>query len=186
MCVVGVEGGCAALLPAPARGVSPSGNKYLRTVLDNLAISSNDAIIDVGCGKGSAMCIMLEFPFWRVAGIELSQRIVDIARRNFRRLNVNSTRCEVISGDAAEFAEYDQYSHVYFYNPFTTEIMSKVVDHLLRSIERNPREVVVIYNTPCCHAEVVRHDVFRQFADYPGTDHHRIHVYSNRRRGEAA
>src|SRR3990167_1972630 len=79
--VARVEPEVAGLHPATARRVSPSGNKYLRTVLDNLAISSNDAIIDVGCGKGSAMCIMLEFPFWRVAGIELSQRIVDIARR---------------------------------------------------------------------------------------------------------
>lgn len=73
--------------PKQAYHSSPSGNKYLVNVLNDINISSQDSIIDIGCGKGSAMRMMLKFPFARVHGIELSEHIAAIAVNNFKRLN---------------------------------------------------------------------------------------------------
>jgi cyclopropane fatty-acyl-phospholipid synthase-like methyltransferase len=52
--------------------------------LNDLNITANDSIIDIGCGKGSAMLSMLGFPFARVDGVELSQQIGSIAIRNLK------------------------------------------------------------------------------------------------------
>src|SRR4051794_37242946 len=54
---------------------APSWNKYLVRVLKDLHINKQDTILDIGCGKGSAMLAMLKFPFSRVDGIELSKEI---------------------------------------------------------------------------------------------------------------
>ena len=174
-----VEAEEAGLDPSHARWSSPSGNKYLRAVLNDLAISENDAIIDVGCGKGSAMRTMLMFPFSRVAGIELSRRMVEIARQNFKKLRQLSNRCVVTLSDASEFTDYDLFNHIYFYNPFGSTTMSRVVNNLTRSIERNPRKVFVIYNTPACHDEIIRYGQFSMIGDYANVGPKRIYVYSN-------
>src|SRR5512143_105611 len=65
---------------------SPSGNKYLIRLLQDLHVTNQDSILDIGCGKGSAMLAMLKFPFARVDGIELSKEIAATATRNFTKL----------------------------------------------------------------------------------------------------
>src|SRR2546425_424286 len=64
----------------------PSWDKYLVRVLKDLHINNQDTILDIGCGKGSAMLSMLKFPFARVDGIELSKEISEIAIRNLTKL----------------------------------------------------------------------------------------------------
>lgn len=158
---------------------SPSGNKYLRNVLANLSITHKDSIMDIGCGKGSAMRVMLEFPFSRVDGIEISEQIATIARNNFRKLKVPSNRCKIFTIDAFTFQELDLYSHVYFYNPFSGEIMKKVVENLTSSIKRMPRMVIIIYNNAVCHSEVISSGVFQKIVEYPDEWGNMIFLYTN-------
>jgi protein-L-isoaspartate O-methyltransferase len=91
---------------------SPSGDKYLKKLLCYLNISSKDCIMDIGCGKGSAMRVMLKFSFSHVDGIELSEDIAKIAKRNFEKLR--EYRCNIYIGDASEFRNFDLYNIVYF------------------------------------------------------------------------
>ena len=44
----------------------------LQKVLASLTITRNDAILDLGCGKGAAMYEMSKFPFARIAGVEIN------------------------------------------------------------------------------------------------------------------
>ena len=62
---------------------SPSGDGYLHQLLKDLVILQDDAILDIRCGKGNALRTMLEFPFERIDGIELSSQIAKIACMNF-------------------------------------------------------------------------------------------------------
>lgn len=157
---------------------SPSGDKYLWRLLDDLNISSADAITDIGCGKGSAMRTMLDFPFARVDGVELSGEIAAIAQENFRKLKKNQVH--VFSCDATTYNDYDRYNCVYFYNPFPDEIMRRVVDRLIKNIENNDRELFIIYNNPRCHDVIISQGVFERRAIYPDQWGHGIAVYSNR------
>jgi 16S rRNA A1518/A1519 N6-dimethyltransferase RsmA/KsgA/DIM1 with predicted DNA glycosylase/AP lyase activity len=137
---------------------SPSGDKYLKKLLFDLNISSKDSIMDIGCGKGSAMRVMLKFPFSHVDGIELSEDIAKIAKRNFEKLR--EYRSTIYIGDASEFTNFDLYNIVYFYNPFPSSVMVKVINELKESIHRNDRELVIIYNNATCNDIVVGQNFF--------------------------
>ena len=157
---------------------SPSGNKYLVNVLNDLNISAQDSILDIGCGKGSAMRKMLKFPFARIEGIEISEQIAAIATQNFKRLHAN--RCRIFICDASLFRDYDAYNMVYFYNPFPNSVMSNVIDSLIRSIQSLERELIIVYNNPTCHDIVIGKGVFSKIADYPDEWGNGIFIYSNR------
>ena len=164
--------------PALAQDSAPSGNKYLVNVLKDLNISSDDSILDIGCGKGSAMRTMLKFPFARVDGVEISERIAGIAARNFRRLNADRSR--IFVRNASLFEDYDPYNFVYFYNPFNHSIMSDVMKAVIKSVNRAERELIIVYSTPAAHDVVVGQGVFSQIGAYPYERGNWIAVYSNR------
>lgn len=158
---------------------SPSGDKYLKNLLTDLKIGSQDAIIDIGCGKGSAMRTMLEFPFAKVDGIELSDHIAAIARQNFKRLNAGRTT--IFTGDATKFEGYDAYNLIYLYNPFPAIIMADVMKALFQSVQRSDRELVIIYNNATCNDLVVAGGIFEKMYAYPDKWDNLITIYSNRK-----
>ncbi len=47
---------------------SPSRKRSLQRVVKRLPITSNDAILDVGCGKGGAFVTFSKYPFWKLGG----------------------------------------------------------------------------------------------------------------------
>ena len=154
---------------------SPSGGRYLRRVLEDLNVTPQDAIVDVGCGKGSAMRTMLEFPFCRVDGIEVSGLIAAVAASNFKRLGAD--RATVYLSDAAAFRLYDVYSFVCFYNPFPGAVMETVVTALAGSLQQRERHLTVIYNNPTCNDALIHSGLFERVADYPDQWGNGIAVY---------
>jgi len=95
---------------------SPSCNKYLHAISANLPLRPSNAILDIGCAKGSALACMSEFPFARVEGIEISMKLASICIRNFQRLNRPQIRVHNI--DATQFTHFDKFQYFYLYNPF--------------------------------------------------------------------
>jgi len=165
------------LNPSLAQNSSPSGDLHLKRLLRDLPITKGDSIIDAGCGKGSAIRMMLKFPFERVDGIELSGLISSVARQNFQRLGVPANRCRIINADASRFQELDGYNYVYMFNPFSAEVMAKFLDNLARSVCRAPRQLKIIYCNPVCHDQIVAGGKFTQLGEYPGRK--KFYLYSN-------
>jgi SAM-dependent methyltransferase len=131
--------------PARARDYSNSGGPQLESILKTLGISGSDGVIDVGCGKGGAMITLARY-FRRADGLELSERLIPIARENLRKVGAANT--QVFHGDAAEFTDFDQYTHIYLSNPFPCTVMRRVLEHVLDSLERRPRQLTIIYWIP--------------------------------------
>lgn len=137
-------------------GINPScGNQYqpstngLTSILKKLPIGKSDAIIDIGCGKGKAMYIMSKFPFAKIDGIDLSDRLCEIASGNLKCVGCDKSK--VIQADAATFREYDRYNYFYVFNSFPATVFEKMLSHILDSISRKPRKVFFIYLNPECH-----------------------------------
>lgn len=135
----------AGLDPRRAVRSTPSSHRHLRALLDAVPVRATDAILDVGCGKGSAMRVMLDYPFARVDGVELGASIAETARRNFARLEVPYTRCQVHTADAADFDALDGYTHAYLYNPFSIEVLRGFLSQLDASLQRAPRVFHLLY-----------------------------------------
>ena len=157
---------------------TPTWNKYLVRLLKDLHINNQDTILDIGCGKGSAMLAMLKFPFARVDGIELSQAISETAIRNLTKLK--KQRWQIFNGDAITYKDYNAYSILYLYHPFPKEIMRQVVANIHSSISGREQEMLVIYNNPVCHEDIVENGVFCKQREYPNGYGDRIFVYSNK------
>ncbi len=151
---------------------SPSGDEYLRRVIAELDVGVNDRILDIGCGKGSAMRCFLETCASVVDGIELSPELAAIAEKNFRRLG--ETRSRIFVGDACSFDGYGDYTILYMYNPFPALVMENV----LSLIRHAGAEVVLIYNNPVCHDNVVDAG-FTLLREYPDRWGNGIRVYAN-------
>jgi len=164
--------------PAVVHRSSPSGNKYLVQLLNDLGVTKNDSIIDIGAGKGSAMRSMLKFPFKKVDGVELSDQISAIATKNFELLKVKRSR--VYSCNATSFPHYDQYNMFYFYNPFPDQVMLQVLSNIYQSIQGSENETMIIYNNPACHDLIIGEGVFSKIKEYPDEWGNQIYVYSTK------
>ncbi len=96
--------------------------------------SVNDCFVDIGCGKGGVLRYAMEYPFGRIAGIEIEKPLYDIACNNFK--NLQALDCvELYNEDAREFQHYNEFNWFFFFNPFPTEIYCKVLDEIFKCIK---------------------------------------------------
>lgn len=132
---------------------------YLKKVLEQFSISEEDAILDIGCGKGKAMYLMSAFPFRKIRGYDLSGELVQIANQNFAKLGLKN--CEAFQADAVEFTDYDEFNYFYIFNSFPQNVFEIMMFHLLESLKRRPRKIRFIYLNPVCHDYIVAHTPFQ-------------------------
>ena len=157
------------LSPFTAHNHAYSGGPDLARVLQDLPIGPNDAILDLGCGKGGALLTMAQFPFGKLAGLDLSAEMIAIARRNLAI--AGHEHVELIEGDACIFDDYDDFTYIYMYNPFPREVMRQAIDTIERSLARRPRSLTIIYKNPRFHEEIVANGVFAELRRYDHSGH---------------
>jgi SAM-dependent methyltransferase len=121
--------------------------------------------IDIGCGKGRPLLEALQLQFRAVWGLELSQELADIARRNIELFKVRhriAVPASVECGDILN-ARLPSGKLVVFLNaPFGAATM----EVLAQSLAARTDPLVVLYFKPE-HAQVL--DRFLPAIDWPGT-----------------
>ncbi|MHB8796172.1 MAG: SAM-dependent methyltransferase [Candidatus Nanopelagicales bacterium] len=158
---------------ATASRSSPSGDAFLSHAVAALRIHPADRILDIGCGKGSAIRRLLREPFARVDGIELSEALAVIASRNFSRLREPRVRIHCV--DAVAFEGYADYNAFYMYNPFPDGVLRQVLS-AMRVADRRT-ETLLVYDNPVGHASVVAAG-FATWRDFPDRWGNAIRAYS--------
>lgn len=118
----------------------------VRKAIKELKPDSNDAIIDVGCGKGKMVWFFRRNGFGRSDGIEFSKTIAECGQQNLKKLGLDSI---IYNEDATSFENYEDYNYFYFYNPFVGEIFRSTVRKILESTKN--KEIIFIYLNPLCH-----------------------------------
>jgi SAM-dependent methyltransferase len=104
--------------------------------------------IDLGCGKGRALLLASGYPFRQVVGVEIVPSLHAIAVENARRYlagRPDAPRIDVLLGDAASFVFPSGPVLLYLYHPFCRPVLEQVLKNLGESLEREPREVAVVY-----------------------------------------
>lgn len=152
---------------------SPSGNKFLYNALKQLPITNNSCILDIGCGKGDAMRLMLRFPFKKIDGIEYSDKITAIARKNFEILG-STNKVTIFNCNAIDFDNYGEYDFFYLYNPFGGETMSKVLPKIKEQCKG--KKSYIVYTYPVC-ANFFAENGLRKIMDLRFVENKRIFVY---------
>jgi SAM-dependent methyltransferase len=132
------------------REYRPTGWLSLRRMLPPSAVKADDVFLDIGSGKGRAMLMAARYPFRRVIGVELSDRLLDIAQNNIDRAKAQ-LRCKdivLVQADAESYQIPDDVTVVFLNNPFGGAIFATVVSRLLDSYDRKPRPLRIIYANP--------------------------------------
>ena len=124
------------------------------TLLNELAIPFEEFMfIDLGSGKGRAMLLASKYPFKAILGVELSNKLHQIACRNIEIYSDANQRCYNIKSlceDAANYRIPDEKEVFYLFNPFDEAVMRPVVAHIEESLKRFPRQIYVLYLKALC------------------------------------
>jgi hypothetical protein len=109
-----------------------------------------ELFIDFGCGKGRVLLVAAMQPVRRVIGVELSQELSAIARRNVHQAQPR-LRCrdvEVITCSADAYVLPPAPLTIFFWNPFGGEILERVLDNIRESHRERPRPIRIIAAYP--------------------------------------
>ncbi len=131
--------------------------------LARLEVTPADVFTDFGSGKGPAVLVAAGFPFRRATGVEISDDLTRAARRNLAgsRLRPQAGSVDFITADVLQYEIPDDLSVVYLYNPFTGLVFARFIERLLRSLDRSPRRLRLVYNYPFEHNHLVATGRFR-------------------------
>ena len=120
-------------------------------VLERLAACGmfrpGDVILDYGCGKGRVGFFLASRTGVRAIGIEYDRRICEMALEN-RKTSVSGAKPEFVLTRAEAYALPGEVSRCYFFNPFSVEILRKVMARILESYYETPREIFLFFYYP--------------------------------------
>lgn len=141
----------------------PSSWRHLDRALEGRTFGPADVFIDYGCGKGRVVYLAAQQPFARVIGIEIAEDLIAVARRNLER-NAARLACpdvELITADVVTYVVPDDVTYAYFYNPFVGDVFRAALDGLIASLDRNQRDLTIIYANPTMASAVAESGRFR-------------------------
>lgn len=120
-------------------------------VLERLAnsgwIRKGDTLLDYGCGKGRVDCYLSYQTRCHSIGVEYDPRIYEAASEN-KKTAVSGGRMELILADAGAFPVPENVNRAYFFNPFSVELLQKVIRRILDSWYEAPREIRLFFYYP--------------------------------------
>ena len=121
------------------------------SVLERLAasglIGKDDVVLDYGCGKGRVGCFLSWRTKAKTLGIEYDPRIGEKALEN-RETTASRIKPDFVLTRAESYEVPPTVNRCYFFNPFSVEILHKVMARILESYYENPREVLLFFYYP--------------------------------------
>ncbi len=120
-------------------------------VLERLAnsglIRKKDVVLDYGCGKGRVDFFLSYQTKAKTIGIEYDERIYQAAVDN-QKTAVSGTKTEFALVRAEEYEVPTEVNRYYFFNPFSMELLRKVMARIIESYYENPREAYLFFYYP--------------------------------------
>ena len=121
------------------------------SVLERLAntgyIRKNNTLLDYGCGKRRVDFFLSYQTRCRSIGIEYDERIYQKAVENKDKA-VSGGRTSMELANAEILAVPENADRMYFFNPFSVEILEKVMARILESYYQNPRAIQLFFYYP--------------------------------------
>lgn len=162
----------------------PSDWLDLRRALRGVEVGPQDVFVDFGSGKGRMVYQAARLPFGRVVGVEISQNLNRIAHENLerRRDRLSCQQIELVTADAVDFSIPDGMTFAYLYHPFSGQTFRTVIDNIVESLDKWPRQLTLIYQAPLMGSYVLSTGRFQlvRVAKYGRDSPRRMDVYHSR------
>ena len=119
----------------------------LKRLADSGFFGKDDVVLDYGCGKGRVGFYLSYRTKASTIGIEYDHRIYRAAMKN-RETTISRIKPDFVLARAEEYQIPPQVNRCYFFNPFSSEILSKVMARILESYYEHPREIFLFFYYP--------------------------------------
>jgi SAM-dependent methyltransferase len=128
----------------------PASYDLLDILLAQLAPLNIKHFLDIGCGKGRALCVAAGHQIPRVTGIDFSKELCQQATHNLEKISKNfpALQYKIINNDAFYFDIPDDVDCIFLFNPFDEIIMKGVLENIDKSLKRSPRGLRIVYLNP--------------------------------------
>lgn len=118
-------------------------------VLERLAESGffgkGDVVLDYGCGKGRVGFFLSRRTGAKSIGIEYDERIYEDALENKKSAHA---KADFVLTRAESYVVPPEVNRCYFFNPFSVEILLKVMARIIESWYEAPREIFLFFYYP--------------------------------------
>ena len=119
----------------------------LERLADSELIGQDDVVLDYGCGKGRVDFFLSYRTKTKTIGIEYDERIYASALEN-QKSAVTKARAEFVLTNAETYEVPNSVNRCYFFNPFSVEILHKVMARIIKSYYEEPREMFLFFYYP--------------------------------------
>ena len=121
------------------------------SVLERLAgsglIEEDDVVLDYGCGKGRVGFFLSHQTKAKAIGIEYDSRIYTSALKN-QKTALSKAATDFVLTSAETYSLPEAVNRCYFFNPFSVEILRKVMARIIESYYACPREIFLFFYYP--------------------------------------
>ena len=119
----------------------------LERLADSGYLRKGNTLLDYGCGKGRVEFFLSWQTRCRSIGIEYDERIYEKAAENQKRAAA-AGRVTFELANAEQFQVTEEADRIYFFNPFSLEILQKVISRIIASYYAAPREILLFFYYP--------------------------------------
>lgn len=117
----------------------------LERLADSGMVREGDVVLDYGCGKGRVGFFLSYRTKAKTIGIEYDQRIYKLALENRKTAR---GKADFALTRAEEYQVPLDVNRCYFFNPFSLEILRKVMARIMESWYEEPREIFLFFYYP--------------------------------------
>ena len=125
----------------------PTPFAVLERVANSGLIRKKDVLLDYGSGKGRVEFFLSWQLRCRTIGIEYDERLYERAMQNKEGAAAAGRVCFELQ-NAERYAVPDEVNRCFFFNPFSVEILQKVIARILESWYESPREMMLFFYYP--------------------------------------
>jgi predicted RNA methylase len=125
----------------------PTPYSVLERLVNTGMIRKENTLLDYGCGKGRVDFFLTSQTRCHSIGVEYDDRIYEKAMEN-KQSAVSGERISFVLVNAEEYKVPEAVDRVYFFNPFSLEILRKTVARIIDSYYEHPREIQLFFYYP--------------------------------------
>lgn len=154
----------------------------LERLVESGFFSKDDMVLDYGCGKGRVGFFLSYRTKAAAIGIEYDALIYKCALDNKKSAHA---KAEFVLTRAESYAVPPDVNRCYFFNPFSAELLHKVLARIIESWYENPREIFLFFYYPAdeyvsCLMTVDELEFYDEIECddlFPGDDRERILIF---------
>lgn len=128
----------------------PVSYALLETIFTQLPVTPRNHFLDIGSGKGRALCVAAYNGFNKISGVDFSKFLCEIATQNIIAVQQKfpTIQFAVTNKNILDYDIPGDVDCIFLFNPFDEMMILKVADAVKNSREFSPRFLQIIYANP--------------------------------------